>query len=356
MSSLLVVAGEASGDAAIAQVLACPLGVTPFGIAGPEMRKCMDPEGVVEPMEHLTGMGVIDVARRFRTIVRARGQLLREAARRRPKAALLFNYSDFCTSLLAPLRALRVPTLFYSPPQVWAWRARRAHRIAAETSRMLVTLPFERDLWRRAGANVEYVGHPLVQGHVRLARKSTRAVSRIAILPGSRPREVASLRVMLQGSSRVTGIVRTVFIAPSLTPSIRAQLQTEARRTGATVVETTETLSQFDAALCYSGTATLECALAGVPPVIVGPQGRGTDWLAKRLLTVDHIGLPNLVLGRRVFPEHLGASVTADSLARSLENVLTSAAMQSACSELARLMAQDTPAHVRVAREVQQWV
>jgi lipid-A-disaccharide synthase len=327
-------------------------GIEAFGIAGPTMRASMRTGDALEHIERLNGMGILDVARRARTIAQARTRVLREAERRRPRAAVLFNYSEFCTSLLAPLRALGIHTVFYSPPQVWAWRKWRTGKIARAADHILVTLPFEEAIWRHAGARVTYVGHP---GYLqaRVTRRTSHGTSapRIAILPGSRPREAESLQVLLT-AARLAGIAydqTCVLAAPSLSVRARRTLQRRAERAGVSVANGIETLPDFDAALCYSGTATLDCALAEVPPVIVGPSFPGAALLARALLHTNHIGLPNVLLGRRAFPEHFGNSAAA--LAESLHSVLSSLERgRTDCACVRELLQTPEPAHVRTAQ------
>jgi lipid-A-disaccharide synthase len=351
VNPLLVVAGEASGDQAQARVLATLANTQAFGLAGPTMRAHMHPTDVLCHIENLTGMGIVDVVRHARAIASSRTRILQEAERRRPRAALLFNYSEFCTSLLAPLRALGVRTVFYSPPQVWAWRASRARPIGRMAGRILVTLPFEEALWRAAGANTTYVGHPAFVAAPEAHAKGTR----IAILPGSRPRETACLETLLAAAKAagITSAETCIFAAPSLVRIARTRLQRSAARFGVSIATNLATLQSFDAALCYSGTATLDCVLAGVPPVIIGPSFPGASILARALLRTKHIGLPNILLGRRAFAEHLGDD--AHAIAQSLREVLASLEQrQHDCAQVRELLQTPKPAHENVARIVQE--
>src|SRR5205823_1480427 len=176
------------------------------------------------------------------------------------------------------LRRRNVRVVWISPPEVWAWGASRARSLARCADRMLVTLPFEEAIWREAGAEAIYVGHPALDVDLP-TRESLRArleidekTRAIAILPGSRPAEIARLApVFVEAARRVGGVSRLV-VAPSLDAPTRAQLASIARDVplvdappdlGAAAL-----LPAFDVALVASGTASLECALAGVPPVV----------------------------------------------------------------------------------------
>ena len=123
--------------------------------------------------------------------------------RRRPRAALLVNYSEF-NGLLAPrLSAAGVRVLWYGAPQVWAWRAGRTLHLRRSIDRLAVIFPFEEATWRAAGVDAHYVGHPaleakrLARGPARAALGLTPSAAAVAVLPGSRPHEVRRLLVVL---------------------------------------------------------------------------------------------------------------------------------------------------------------
>jgi lipid-A-disaccharide synthase len=335
--SILCVAGELSGDIAIARVLAHMPQVRAFGMGGDAMRACG-----VELLAHLEAtaeMGLTEVARKIPRLIAQRQWLLHAAKARSAKAALLFNYSEFNASLLRPLAALGIPALFYSPPQVWAWRPKRARTIAAEATAIACIFPFEAPMWTAAGGQATYVGHPALeiewatQAQARCdLRLGSLHAPLVALLPGSRPAEVRrNLPIMLDAVRQMhhTPIHAHALVAPSLPRELQIQVRATCGQAGvATTTVSGATglatmLPAFDLAVAASGTVTLESVLADVPPIIVHRVAPLTAFVGRHLLQTSHIGLPNILLGRDAFPELLQARATGKRLAEAIQSALT---------------------------------
>jgi lipid-A-disaccharide synthase len=372
VTELLIVAGEASGDRAVAHVLARLPGVRAFGMGGPAARR-VGAELLCD-LRQTTAMGFADVAFRLPSLALARNKLLRAAKERRPRAALLFNYSEFNASLLDGLRKQGIPTLFYSPPQVWAWRSGRARELADRATRFAVILPFEKALWEDAGADVEYVGHPGVETEY-LSRVEARdrltmtaAADAIAILPGSRPEEVERLLpIMLEGFAELradrASIDARVLVASSLdsrTVGMMRQLAAEYEVDAHDVdplAGISPLLPAFDVALTASGTATLEAAVAGVAPVVAHRVGAATGALARLFIRTPHIALPNILLERRIFPELVQGNVTAKRIREALEETLDGRErFRGYCTDLADMLKTKDAPSVNVARMLDPWL
>jgi lipid-A-disaccharide synthase len=313
---------------------------------------------------------------------RLRRAVLEAAREVRPHAAVLYNYSEFNSALLAPLRDLGVRTLFYSPPQVWAWRPGRARRIARTATFLATVLPFEAAMWRALGGNASYVGHPALHrdattssnahpgtdgdGDV-LARDEDRP-PRIVLLPGSRPREVSRMLATLLEGARRAQATRAIRFRLVMATALPSDIQERtARECAATLGPTCEVvklhpneplghaLAGADLALSASGTATLEAAFAGVPPIIVHRVGRVEAAIAARLMTTPWVGLPNILLGAPVFPELLQEAATPRAVAHELLSALDReryAALRRYCAQVRARMghAQPTDAVLRTLR------
>lgn len=352
---LLVVAGEASGDRAAAKVVRLLGGVPAFGMGGDALA-AVDAELAVH-LRDTTAMGVSEVVGKAFDVGRALtklGDLVRE---RRPRAALLVNYSEFNLRLLPLLSSLGTRTVWYGAPQVWAWRPGRAERMREMVDHMCVMLPFEEPIWRDAGVSTRWVGHPAVEdvrGDRREAREALGMTSRafgVAILPGSRPHEVKRLLgPMLDAYERVrkdwASVDARVLFAPSLDRRLVADAarQCAERRVEYATVDATrgmmKVLPAFDSALVASGTASLECALAGVVPVIAYRVGLATELVARALVRTTRIGLPNVLLGRTAFEELVQRDASGDKLAAALERAMQRPdAYRRACAELSSRLA-----------------
>jgi lipid-A-disaccharide synthase len=376
MSTLLVVAGEASGDRAAAAVVRRLGDVRAFGLGGPALAGAgVD---VLDDLREWTAMGIGEAGLRAARVLRAAGKLAAVARARNPQAALLTNYSEFNSRLAPRLHAAGVRVLWYGAPQVWAWRPQRALTLRRFVDRMAVMLPFEEPLWRRAGVDAHYVGHPALEvtpldrGIARRALGMTPYASTVAVLPGSRPHEVRSLLVPMLDAYEIVRADRAsvdgrVLVAPSIDRATRSWLERVCKErhvatfdvdahTGAMSV-----LRAFDAALCASGTASLEAALARAVPVVVYRVGLATELAARVLVRTPHVALPNVLLRRRVFPELLQRDARAPSIADALAETLDRREeLVAACDEVAALLDAPLAGHsapsAAVARMLAPWL
>ncbi len=287
-----------------------------FGLGGTELARAG--AELVCDLRPIAAMGIAAVAARAPSLARAVAALVSAARARRPRAALLVGFSELNARLSPWLRRRGVRVLWYAPPQVWAWRLGRAPRLARGCDRIAVLLPFEAATWSAAGASVEYVGHPALDRAFAPA-PDTAFAAHVALLPGSRPHGLAP-----PPASIVARIVR----APSLDDSTSRWIERAARNSGTPVTDAPldDALRGCAAAIVASGTATLECAVAGVPPVIVYRTDCLTYAIARRLVRVSHVGLPNLVLGWRAFPELLQSEVRGERIATALSELLSARA------------------------------
>lgn len=303
------------------------LDVPAFGMGGAALRAA-GLERLVD-LSRVSAMGFGGVLARAPAIVRAGLCLLRAARTRRPRAALLVGYSEFNAWLGPRLRRLGVRVLWYSPPQIWAWRSARGPALRRACDRMALILPFEEPLWRALGADAHYVGHPALEhppeprAVVRERIGLTPFADCVAVLPGSRAAEVSAhlvpmLDAVLALRAERGALDARVILSPALPPRSARWAEKVAREMRVPLLSgwpAVEALPAFNVALASSGTVTLESALAGVPPVIVYRTGRAGAFFARRLLHVDSIGLPNVVLGERAFVELLQDAVTAEAMA-----------------------------------------
>ncbi len=372
MTSLLVVAGEASGDRAAAAVLGKLPGVAAFGMGGASLA-----QGGMELLGDLrewTALGIGEVGVRTLGIVKAWRNVLRAVKQRQPRAALLVNYSEFNSRLAPRLQAEGVRVLWYGAPQVWAWRAGRTATLRSCVDRLAVMLPFEAPIWTAAGIDTHYVGHPALEAEptprsaARAALEMTPYAAAIAILPGSRAHEVRRLlRPMLEGYERVrsdrASVDGRVLLAPSLDAHTRRwahelcasqRVETHSVEPGAGAMRV---LRAFDVALCASGTASLEAALARAVPVIAYRVGLTTELTARALLRADHVGLPNVLLGRRVFTELLQGDVRPETLGDALGDALDRrAALVDACAEVEASFGEKRAPSMAVAGLLAPWL
>jgi lipid-A-disaccharide synthase len=328
---ILFVAGEASGDlhaAAVARELrARHASYELVGIGGDAMREA----GVklLHHVEQLAVMGFIEVLRH----IPRHWALLRELRRRirsgNTALLVLIDYPGFNMKLAAEATAAGVPVLYYITPQVWAWGAGRLSQLAATITRAAVILPFEEKLLREHGVAATFVGHPLLDRAERMpTRQEARAAlglpddaTVLALFPGSRAQEIARhlqefIATARELERRRSGLRVLVSAAP--------HVALDSSRCPYPIVHSASftVLCAADAAMCKSGTTTLEAAVAGCPLVVAYRTNALTYAAARRLVKIPDIGLVNVVAGRRVAPEFVQGALQPSVVADALEPLL----------------------------------
>lgn len=342
---ILVSAGEVSGDRNLAPVIRAMTRARPelrfFGAGGDELRAAG-----VEVRHHVDALavtGVSEALARGLAPLAALADLSRQILRRRPALGLLVDYPGVNMRLAALLARVGVPVLVYGAPQHWAWLPSRARALARRVDRLAVTLPFEERWFSRRGVAATFVGHPLVDrpapldrrgARARLGLRSDRGPPLCALLPGSRVNEVRRHLPALRGAIERLG--REVDWALAVAPGAAGQLS-RAALPGLPAADCATVLAAADVGLCASGTATLEAALAGVPTVVFYRLSGPSHLIARALVRVPTVALPNLVLGRRVLPELLQRQLTPRRLARELRLLLRAPIHRWTTAQLARL-------------------
>ncbi len=371
--NLLIVAGEASGDAHAASLVralreAAPqIGQNFFGSTGAQMREA-GVESIVKADE-LAILGLWEIGRALPKFWSAFGDLKRAAAEKKPDAAILVDWPDFNLRLARWLHRRGIPTIYYISPQLWAWRSYRTRNIKRDVDLLLSILPFEKAWYATRGiTNVEYVGHPLT-GEVRagydraeFCRRNDLDPSRpvVALLPGSRHKElVRILPPMLDAVSEIrkerNDVQFVIVAAPNRSiEEVKTIAAGEAEAVRIIHHETREALAAADVAAAASGTVTLEAALLGTPLVIVYKES-ALNWHALgSLITTEHYGLVNLIAGRRVATELMQDDFTGQSLARELLMLLDpqrNVAMRDELREIVKSLG-DAGASRRAARAI----
>jgi lipid-A-disaccharide synthase len=294
--------------------------------------------------EDVAVMGITEVILHLPHIYREYRKLKASLREERPDLAILIDFPDVNLSLAAELRRLKIPVVYFVSPQLWAWKKWRVRGVKRNVSRMLVIFPFEEAFYRAHEVAAEFVGHPLADldpptvTREAFARENGLDASKfwIGLLPGSRARELdANLPPMFE-AARLLGPEYEYLlpVAPTLKdPQVHA-LASQAKQAGVRVVHDARAVLQHArASVVASGTATVEAALIGNPFVVVYRVSRVTYAVAKRVVRVAHVGMVNLIAGRRIVPELIQHDFTAskvlEQLRPLLENEQARATMQS---------------------------
>jgi lipid-A-disaccharide synthase len=256
----------------------------------------------------------------------------------RPHVFVAIDFPDFNFRLMAALRRLGIPIVYYISPQLWAWRPGRMDTMKAHVDQVLVIFPFEQELYARAGVKAEFVGHPLVdltgagQERASFLRQLGLVPERptVALLPGSRRNELDRIMPVLAEAlplirARVPDVQFVVAGAPNLPDALFAPLGDGGAGSGLVLVreQTDDVLAACDVVITASGTATIQCALHEKPMVVVYRVSPMTYRLGKRFLHVDMFAMPNLIAGHRVVPELIQDDFTAERTAAETVALLT---------------------------------
>lgn len=346
---VFILAGEPSGDrlggALMAGLRQLAPGVQFDGIGGALMAE----QGLVSrfPMDELSVMGLAEVLPKYRHLKRRIRETADAVLETKPDVLITIDSPDFSLRVARLVKARsNIRTVHYVAPSVWAWRPKRAGKMAEVIDHVLALLPFEPPYMEAVGMDCDFVGHPVVAEPQATADEIAALRAEFGLgdapfvlaLPGSRRSEVGRLapvfgealkrfvaqhpeyRVVVPAAAPVAAMVQkalvdwptnTVMIDPGRFLPERAKAHKRAAFAGA------------DLALAASGTVSLELAAAATAMVIAYRFQWLTWQIMKRMALIDTVTLVNLVSDSRVVPECLGPDCTAENIAAQLDAVLT---------------------------------
>jgi lipid-A-disaccharide synthase len=352
--NIMISCGEASGDlyagALTAELRARAPSAEIFGFGGQRLKAAG--ATLVGDFTGLTVTGLTEAVRVLPRSYSMYRRLIAAARERKPDVFVAIDFPDFNFRLMAALRRLEVPIVYYVSPQLWAWRPGRMGTMKRLIDKVLVIFSFEAPLYERAGIPVQFVGHPLVD-LARAAQSRSAFLTdhglapeapTVALLPGSRPNEmrriapgiIAALPLIRE---RVPGVQFLVACAPNLpaalfAPFVRAAgpakagpYETEVGAGSSRLVlvqnRTDDVLAASDVVITASGTATVQATLHERPMVVVYRVSPLTYRVGKPFLKVDTYAMTNLVAGRRVVPELIQDDFTPERVAEETILLLT---------------------------------
>ena len=325
---ILVSAGEHSGDQRAAGLLRafCSTheGVELKGLGG----NALSSVGLRSEFDinALSVVGFAEVIRHlpfFRTVMGRMEKLLDEW---QPHRVLLVDYPGFNLRFAKRVRKRGIPITYYISPQIWAWGSGRMKLIQKSIDQMLVLFPFEEEMYRRAGVQAEFVGHPLideVHPHVSdtefwssLDLPSDTRI--LALLPGSRSQELSRhLPVMHAACSTLGDCVPVVGLAPGLSSTMAERYSLRWTR------NVYDLLARSRGAVVASGTATLETAISGTPLIVVYKTNPISAALARRLIRIPYVAMVNVVAQERIVPELLQSDFNARNVSNHVRELIS---------------------------------
>ena len=355
-----LIAGEASGDRLGAALMAGLKALAPdvefFGVAGP----LMEAEGAksVFPMEELSVMGLAEILPKYFHLKRRIRETAEDVLRLQPDVMITIDSPDFCLRVAKLVKAkAKVRTVHYVAPSVWAWRPKRAVKMAEVIDHVLALLPFEPPYMEAAGMECDFVGHPVTTEP--LATKDEAVLFRVGAqvkdeeplilaLPGSRKGEVTRLapvfgdalkpilaahpkaKVVIPTTRNVTELVRDLTASWPCRPII---LDPHGVPLEAYLHQKRAAFAAADVALAASGTVSLELAANATPMVIAYDMAWLSRKIISRMLKIDTVTLVNLVSETRVVPEFIGEDCRAELIGPELLEALAHPEAQMAAME-----------------------
>jgi lipid-A-disaccharide synthase len=342
----MVVTGEASGDLHGANLIRAARALDPelsfFGVGGEQMAAAGCE--IIIPGKTISVIGIVEVIGHFPIIWRTfqRLKAILHGAER-PALLILIDFPDFNLRLAAVAKKFGIPVLYYVSPQVWAWRRGRVKSIAKVVDRLAAILPFEPPLYAGLDIDVEYVGNPLTD-QVEISEARVPFLQRLGIpadapviglFPGSRESELrynlptllATAQIVQQAHPQVH------FLVPAASTLGTERLDAAITQAGGgnlplTVVAESvyNVANATDAVLAVSGTVTLQVALVGTPLLLIYRVASMTYAIARHLIKVPFIGLPNIIAGREVAREFVQDEADPQVLGAELNKILANPA------------------------------
>ncbi len=364
---VFVIAGEASGDklggALMAGLKTLQPDVRFDGVGGPLMQA----EGLVSrfPMDELSVMGLAEILPKYRALKARIREMAEAILATKPDVLITIDSPDFCLRVARLVRAKStIRTVHYVAPTVWAWRPKRAQKMAAHIDHVLALFPFEPPLMQAAGMACDFVGHPVVAEPIASDAEAAKmgAGTDILLLPGSRRGEVTRLMDRFGQAARTIAdhVPDARFVLPT-TANVHDLVTAQVANWDVQV----EVLSpndhdkpawfkRADVALAASGTVSLELAANGTPMVIAYDMAWLSRIVISRMLLVDTVTLVNLVSETRTIPEFIGKDCEPAPIAAAVLDVLAHPdAQQEAMAEtMQRLGAGGEAPGLRAARTV----
>jgi lipid-A-disaccharide synthase len=285
-------------------------------------------------MERLAVMGLIEPLGRLPELFKIRRQLFHYFSHNKPDVFIGIDAPDFNLGLELKLRKAGVPIVHYVSPSVWAWRKKRIHKIAKAVDLVLTLFPFEAAFYAQHGVPACFVGHPLAdqiplkpdQAAARVALGLSQDATYVALLPGSRRNEIRYLAELFIKTAKLCSQqdAELKFITSAANPERNQEFQAYCQQFAPELpitffaARSHEVMAAADVVLVTSGTATLETMLHKRPMVIAYRMANLTYQIARHLVKIPYIGLPNLLAGKLLVPEFIQDEAQPEKLAEAL--------------------------------------
>lgn len=327
-----IIAGEASGDLhasnLMKEIKKKDAAAVFRGCGGDLMKE----QGLDVFMHYKTMdyMGFAEVFAHLRKILQNLKECKKDILHFKPDVIILLDYPGFNMRIACFTKQESILTFYYISPQIWAWKRKRVHKIKRDVDRMFVVLPFVKDFYANYDYAVDYVGHPLLDAVQSYKEEPTKINSikekdkLVLLLPGSRKQEVSRiLPIMCKMTASFPDVQFVVGGVSSLGESFYAPYLQE-YQIPVLFSQTYSLLSQADAAVVTSGTASLETALFAVPQFVCYKTSFLSYHIAKALVgnRIKYISLPNLIMDKELVKEMIQSDLNLKKMKDELQRIL----------------------------------
>ena len=331
---IYIVAGEVSGDnhgsGLMRAINTHDKAVQFSGLGGPEMKKIS--ESVRDWTDDSAVVGFWEVIKKYGFFKKVFDQVLNEIENVAPDTVILVDYPGFNLRLAEAIRKRGIETkiVYYISPQVWAWKPGRVTRMAKVIDLMLCLFPFEVSFFEGSGLDAQFVGHPLSETLGEFRGNAKRDTELIALLPGSRNREVEKIFPLLLGAAdEIRKMMPEMrFVASAANRACEEKMKGMVKNSGVpckvSVGKSHELMSVASCGAVASGTATLEAAFLGLPYCLVYKVSGFTYYLAKGLISVNFLGMANLLAGRELVRELIQFDASSEKIASEIMRLIES--------------------------------
>ncbi|MGI9239581.1 MAG: lipid-A-disaccharide synthase, partial [Verrucomicrobiales bacterium] len=298
-------------------------------------------EGIRDWIAEAAVVGIWEVVKKYGYFKEQFELVADEIAERQPDAVVLIDYPGFNLRLAKEIRkrGIRSKIIYYISPQVWAWNRRRIPKMAELLDLMICIFPFEKALYEESGLRTEFAGHPMVDRLAPLRDSTDRDPTLVALLPGSREREVSKIfPVLLAAAAKMREARPDLKFAAAAASEARAELMRSLMMPYDQFCEVRvgnayELMAGACCGAVASGTATLEAAFLGLPYCLVYKVSPATYFAAKAVMKVDYLGMANILGEREVVREFLQSEATPDAIADELLRLTNSAEARGALAD-----------------------
>jgi lipid-A-disaccharide synthase len=332
---VMMIAGEASGDAhgagVVRELKRRQPSIEIFGIGGDKMRQ----EGMTLTyhVRELSFMGFVEVLQHLPLIWSVERTLEQLLVLKKPDVVLLIDYPGFNLRFARKAKKHGMKIVYYISPQVWAWKKGRVKKMVGVVDKMLVVFPFEEEIYRKKGIDVQFVGHPLLEElNVEFTRDQfckrhglDPKNKILALIPGSRRQEIENLFSVMARAAGALQRDERCEIVVAVAPNLRRELFETFVPPGVSLHfaenATHEVMKYAHLAIVTSGTATLETACFETPMVVVYRTSWITYHIARALVRIKNISLVNIVAGKTIVPELVQGDATVPKIVAAVSEL-----------------------------------